>query len=550
MDPARRDRPQAALRVMRAARTIVAALLVVLVLLVGRPAAAANSGSPTSRDVVAVVIGANVGSGDEEPLRYAVSDARRIRDLLGELGDVRPESAILLTAEDPAQVRTALRDAQQRAAALARKGRPVMLLFYYSGHGDDGALHLPKGTLGVNELRAAIAAIPADLRLSILDACRTSGRAKGVRIDSAFELQLEPDAPRGSAELRASAVGEAAQESDELGGAVFTHFLVSGLRGAADADGDGRVTLAELYTYTYRKTLLRTTVTAVVQHPSVQMDLAGAGDVILSSPRRASAFLEVPRGPDRYLVFLRPTGAPMGEISGDGAGRLALPPGKFAVIRRSATSNSVAAVDLSGGGTKRLGDGDFRPIGREELARRGAGLELRPLRVEAHLGGELAPGSLDMLGARAGGALGRSFGAVEVELDASYVVAALASDTFDRGTVHSVAVGPNVGLRLLTGRFTLLPFVGMELRWSWESLHRRDAPRATAAGFASNEDRSFGSAGPRAGIRGALALGGDWSVAATGSFTALLRDEIDREKIEAIALHPVIGASIALAHAF
>jgi hypothetical protein len=48
-----------------------------------------------------------------------------------------------------------------------------------------------------------------------------------------------PDESRGTVELRASSLGEAAQESAELSGAVFTHFLISGLRGGADAAGRG-----------------------------------------------------------------------------------------------------------------------------------------------------------------------------------------------------------------------------------------------------------------------------------------------------------------------
>jgi hypothetical protein len=93
------------------------------------------------------------------------------------------------------------------------------------------------------------------------------------------------------------------QESEELAGAVFTHFLVSGLRGGADVDGDGRVTLSELYTYAYRKTLMRTGTGVALQHPAMTLDTSGTGEIVLTRPSTASAFLEVPGGADRYLVF-------------------------------------------------------------------------------------------------------------------------------------------------------------------------------------------------------------------------------------------------------
>ena len=44
-----------------------------------------------------------------------------------------------------------------------------------------------------------------------------------------------------------STSSDASQESDEIGGSYFTHYLVSGMRGAADANGDQLVTLAEVY---------------------------------------------------------------------------------------------------------------------------------------------------------------------------------------------------------------------------------------------------------------------------------------------------------------
>ncbi len=530
-------------------RVITRALLAACFLLCAL-ASRARASPPPSRDVVAVIVGANVGSADEEPLRFAVSDARRISDLLSELGDVRAGNAlVILSADNPEQVLGALRQARDRAAGLKIAGRQTTLLFYYSGHGDDDAVHLAKGALKLQDLRAAIAAVPADLRISILDACRTSGRSKGVDQGPAFDLAVAPDAPHGTVELRASALGEAAQESDELGGAVFTHFVVSGLRGGADADHDGRVTLSELYAYAYRATLLRTTAAPVLQHPSVQMDLAGAGEVVLSSPGAASAFLEVPRGAARYLVFARPSDSAMGELSGEGLGRMALPAGKYLVVRRAGSTTGAASVDLAWGGTKRLADGDFRAIAREEVARRGGPIELRPLRIDARLGGEISPSSVEVLALRAGAALAYASGHLELELEAAYVGGPFSSSTFEGG-VRSVAGGPNVGVRAFAGRATLFAFGGVEVRQSWEHLEHADAARASAAGFASTENRSFRSAGPRAGVRISLALGGDVSASLSGSFTGLFRDEVGSDGNGRIMLHPVIGAALGMGYAF
>jgi hypothetical protein len=167
-----------------------------------------------------------------------------------------------------------------RVAELAAIGQAPLFIFYYSGHGDADALHLRGATLSLHELRAEIDRIPARLRVVVFDACRTGGRQKGVHAAPSFTLPTVEET-RGTVELMASAAGEAAQESEELGGAVFSHFITSGLRGAADSDGDGRVTLLELYSYAYRRTLLRTSGSEILQHPSWSASLAGSGEFVL-----------------------------------------------------------------------------------------------------------------------------------------------------------------------------------------------------------------------------------------------------------------------------
>jgi uncharacterized caspase-like protein len=55
----------------------------------------------------------------------------------------------------------------------------------------------------------------------------------------------------GEVVITSSSADELSQESDEVGGSYFTHYLLSGLRGAADTSGDGEVTLDEAYRYVY-----------------------------------------------------------------------------------------------------------------------------------------------------------------------------------------------------------------------------------------------------------------------------------------------------------
>jgi uncharacterized caspase-like protein len=56
-------------------------------------------------------------------------------------------------------------------------------------------------------------------------------------------------AGKGRVVLAASGPNESAQERADLGHGVFTYYLLEGLRGAADANGDGEVDVNEAYAY-------------------------------------------------------------------------------------------------------------------------------------------------------------------------------------------------------------------------------------------------------------------------------------------------------------
>src|SRR5260370_40151491 len=191
----------------------------------------------------------------ERPLRHTLEDARRVRDVFLPLGGVRPKNALLLDAPTPAQLDAAL----DRARAIAQTHRPdeVTLVVYFSGHGDHESIHLGRSVMPLAELQARISAVPATFKIVLVDAWRSVElRPKGVSTEEPFAISLSSGPPATAAVwLHASADGEAAQESDQLGGAVFTHYWTDGLRGAADTHGDARRTLSESYDFAYGGTL-------------------------------------------------------------------------------------------------------------------------------------------------------------------------------------------------------------------------------------------------------------------------------------------------------
>ena len=54
---------------------------------------------------------------------------------------------------------------------------------------------------------------------------------------------------KGRVIITASGANEVSVEKDELQHGVFTYYLVEGLRGKADADKDGLITIDEIYRF-------------------------------------------------------------------------------------------------------------------------------------------------------------------------------------------------------------------------------------------------------------------------------------------------------------
>jgi hypothetical protein len=235
-----------------------------------------------------VVVGNNQGDGDETGLLYAERDARELADVFRTVGRVSSQRISLLLDERADTVRRAIVDINARLRAEVSAGRPpAALVVFYSGHADAMALHLGGTRLPFDELRSLVESSSAGIRLLIVDACRsgTVTRVKGVVPAQEFQIDLAGQiASEGVAIVTSSAAGESSQESDRLRGSFFSHHLASALRGAADHNGDGRVTLTEAYEYTYAQTLRSTGRTLVLQHPTYSYEVKGRGELVLSTP--------------------------------------------------------------------------------------------------------------------------------------------------------------------------------------------------------------------------------------------------------------------------
>ena len=519
-----------------------------LVLLVATLLLAGNARAAPREIRIAVIVGADSGDAGDDRLRFAESDARAMRDLLVDLGDVAPERALVLLGGSAGDVLRLVNEARGRAAELGRNGDRVVFFFYYSGHGDDESLHLPHGRLALRDLLPELASVPAALRVTIIDACRFAGRIKGVTRGPAFRVGVAPEGPRGDVALWASSLGEAAAESDELGGAVFTHYIRSALRGAADRDGDGAVTLSELYAYVYRRTLYSTSAAAVTQHPALAADVAGAGELVLTRPKAASATIELPPGGDRYLVFAWPNAAVVAELGADDARKVAVPAGRYLVSERIGGKSRVADVELPWGGNARLSEHDFRAVAHEELVARGGHLELHAASVSPVIGVELAPIGAATWALRVGATAAWSRGALALAVEGAYAGGDAATTGY-AGAQRAIVGAALVGVRGFVGRATAALYVGAELRWTWQSLTRLDADRVAAAGLPVEDDRSGGGIGPRAVASVAVPLGHRLSASLALGATALVARQTSATGTS-LGVQPLVSATVGVGYAF
>jgi len=286
---------------------------------------------------LAIVVGNNAGSGALPPLRYAEADASKLASVLLELGGVESSDLALLQGKTVVQLNEAFNTAKDKVRAWHQEASTrVILIFFFSGHSDGEVLEIGKEKLAFGAARRSLAETGADLRLTIIDSCKSGAllASKGGTPGPDFQIRLQDDLlTTGEAVLTSSAADEIALESKEIGGSFFTHHLVSGLRGAADVSGDGIVTLAEVYQYAFAHTVSATAATvAGTQHPAYNYQLSGQGDLVLTELWRPSSALELPSGFDRLLVARVARDQVIAELPQGANRKLAVMPGEYAVL--------------------------------------------------------------------------------------------------------------------------------------------------------------------------------------------------------------------------
>jgi hypothetical protein len=324
--------------------------LLMLAVVALAPAAARAQAAPAAS--FALVVGSNAAGAGQQELRYAEHDALEMATVLREVGRYPAGNVVTVLRPDRAGLFAVMAALRERLQQVAARGEQAQLLFYYSGHARADAIALGREDVPLAELRQQILGVPSTLTVVVIDACQSGAfsRIKGAEATTDFSFNSVARLnTAGLAVMASSSAAELSQESDTLTSSYFTHHLLLALRGAGDANGDGKVSLDEAYRYTYNRTLAGTSATAVgAQHATLETALKGKGDVVLTRPASASSQLVVPGALEgRLLIQHRASGSVVAELdkARGGAVRLAMTTGPYTVLVRR--GDDVRECDLT-----------------------------------------------------------------------------------------------------------------------------------------------------------------------------------------------------------
>lgn len=154
-------------------------------------------------------------------------------------------------------------DALRKTAAMADSND--VFIFYFSGHGLRDNLVAQdyngvKNLISNHEIMEIIDASAAKQKLCYVDACY-AGSMNGVRAGNRIEETVTTyykafdKLNAGTALILSSKESEISLENAGLRQGVFSHYLIKGLKGEADKNGDNIVDVNELYEYIHQNVI-------------------------------------------------------------------------------------------------------------------------------------------------------------------------------------------------------------------------------------------------------------------------------------------------------
>jgi hypothetical protein len=193
-------------------------------------------------------------------LKFSDDDAYQVNAFLrSPEGGSLPEEQIQVLIDQNA-TRQEIINAMRRTFLRADENDVIML--YFSGHGLSGCF-LPYDYDGYNnklrhdEIKQVFMQSKAKHKLCIADACHSGSLNYASKGPAPISLQryyqVFEEVEGGVALLMSSKAEELSLEDHGLRQGVFTYYLLRGLKGGADTNGDYLITIKELHNFVYSR---------------------------------------------------------------------------------------------------------------------------------------------------------------------------------------------------------------------------------------------------------------------------------------------------------
>ncbi len=253
-----------------------------------QPKADLQASGVKSGDLYALVVGVSKYRDQRIPkLELSDKDARAFGEFLEAQKGVFKETRVTYLLNEKA---TKSEVEKYLYYTLPKAGKNDTIVLYLSGHGSydpmrpDDFLYLAYDTeadyLGTSSVKMSglefLKAIEAERVLIIADVCHAggiSGMKPKASIPSLELFLRDVKNSSGRAIITSGRGQQLSWEVPNLANSVFTHNLLMGLKGKADRDHDGIVTLDEAYQYAYARTKDDT---SGHQHPQLEGKIEGA----------------------------------------------------------------------------------------------------------------------------------------------------------------------------------------------------------------------------------------------------------------------------------
>jgi hypothetical protein len=224
----------------------------------------------------AVVVGINQYENTRD-LQFAVKDAQAFRDYLKDYIGVPDDHIFFLTDKEASRdtIQSLMGTKLRRMAS-----RDDTVIIFYAGHGavetdpvnpdgdgfekyllpyDSKLNDLYTTAISMEEIKTIFQRIRAERLIFLADTCYSGASGGRTMLASKTRATLSEhfferiSKGKGRVIISACSANEVSKEDEKLQHGIFSYYLLEGLKGASDKDGDGIITVSELFSYLSKK---------------------------------------------------------------------------------------------------------------------------------------------------------------------------------------------------------------------------------------------------------------------------------------------------------